>query len=152
MARMSRRVLLAMSRAERVKDRARRALGVLKAFSVSVPGGLELSIDVDALTGTADSGDLDDDLSDLLVALGQVATDADSGVVFLLDEIQFLDQRSLEALISALHRVASFQTLRYRRTALAGGVSFRVGGNGGRRHSSPPRSGLHCDESAWVGL
>ena len=106
MARMSRRVLLAMSRAERVKDRARRALGVLKAFSVSVPGGFELSIDADALTGTADSGDLDDDLSDLLVALGQVATDADSGVVFLLDEIQFLDQRSLEALISALHRVA----------------------------------------------
>ena len=106
MARMSRRVLLAMSRTERVKDRARRTLGVLKAFSVSVPGGFELSIDVDALTGTADSGDLDDDLSDLLVALGQVAADAGSGVVFLLDEIQFLDRRSLEALISALHRVA----------------------------------------------
>jgi hypothetical protein len=29
-----------------------------------------------------------------------------SGVIFLLDEIQFLDQGSLEALISALHRVA----------------------------------------------
>src|SRR5215210_6463583 len=63
-ARMSRRVLLAMSRARRVKDRARRALGVLKAFSVRTPEGFELSIDVDALTGTADSGDLDEDLSD----------------------------------------------------------------------------------------
>lgn len=105
-ARMSRRVLLAMSRAERVKDRVRRALGVLKAFSVRTPEGFELSIDVDALTGTADSGDLEEDLSDLLVELGQAAKDAGSGVIFLLDEIQFLDQRSLEALISALHRIA----------------------------------------------
>jgi hypothetical protein len=105
-ARMSRRVLLAMSRAERAKDRARRALGVLKAFSVRTPEGFELSIDVDALTGTADSGDLEEDLSELLVELGQAAKDAGSGVIFLLDEIQFLDQRSLEALISALHRIA----------------------------------------------
>ena len=105
-ARMSRRVLLAMSRAERVRDRARRALGVLKAFSVRTPEGFELSIDVDALTGTADSGDLEEDLSELLVELGQAAKDAGSGVIFLLDEIQFLDQRSLEALISALHRIA----------------------------------------------
>jgi len=106
MARMSRRVLLAMSRTQRVKDRARRALGILKAFSVKTPEGFELSIDVDALTGTADSGDLEEDLSDLLVELGQAAKDGGSGVIFLLDEIQFLDQRSLEALISALHRVA----------------------------------------------
>lgn len=106
MARMSRRVLLAMSRAERVKDRARRALGVLKAFSVRTPEGFELSIDVDALTGTADSGDLEEDLSDLLEELGRTAQEAGTGVVFLLDEVQFLNQSSLEALISALHRVA----------------------------------------------
>lgn len=106
MARMSRRVLLTMSRAERVKDRARRALGVLKAFTLKTPEGFELSIDVDALTGTADSGDLEEDLSELLVELGQAAKEAGSGVIFLLDEIQFLDQRSLESLISALHRVA----------------------------------------------
>lgn len=104
--RMARRVLLAMSRVERVKDRARRALGVLKAFTVTTPDGVELSIDVDVLAGIADSGDLEDDLGDLLVELGQAASEAGSGVVFLLDEIQFLDQASLEALIAALHRVA----------------------------------------------
>jgi AAA ATPase-like protein len=117
MARMSRRVLLTMSRVERAKDRARRALGVLKAFSVKTPEGFDLSIDVDASTGTADSGDLEEDLSDLLVELGQAAKDAGSGVVFLLDEIQFLDQRDLEALISALHRV----TQRELPLALVGG-------------------------------
>lgn len=106
MARMARRVLLAMSRVERFKDRARRALGVLKAFTVKTPEGFELGIDVDALTGIADSGDLEDDLGDLLLELGQAASEAGSGVVFLLDEIQFLDRASLEALIAALHRVA----------------------------------------------
>lgn len=106
MARMSRRVLLAMSRVERAKDRARRALRVLKGFTVRMPEGFELSIDVDALAGVADSGDLEEDLSDLLVAMGQAARDAGTGVIFLFDEIQFLNQASLEALISALHRVA----------------------------------------------
>jgi AAA ATPase domain len=106
MARMARRVLRAMSRSERASERARRVLGVLKAFTVKTPEGIELSIDVEALVGLADSGDLEEDLTDLLVELGQAARAANSGVVFLLDEIQFLDQRSLEALISALHRVA----------------------------------------------
>jgi hypothetical protein len=105
-ARMARRVLLAMSRTERNKDRARRALGVLKAFTLKTPDGFELSIDVDALTGIADSGDLEDDLGDLLVEVGEAASEAGSGVVLLLDEIQFLDRASLEALIAALHRVA----------------------------------------------
>lgn len=116
-ARMARRVLLAMSRAERVKDRARRALGVLKAFTIKVPDGFELSVDVEALAGVADSGDLEDDLGDLLLELGHAANEAGSGVVFLLDEIQSLNQASLEALIAALHRVAQ----RELPLALAGG-------------------------------
>lgn len=103
---MARRVLRAMSRSERARERARRVLGVLKAFTIKMPEGIELSIDVEALVGLADSGDLEEDLTDLLVELGQAARDTSSGVVFLLDEIQFLDQRSLEALISALHSVA----------------------------------------------
>jgi len=52
---------------------------------------LELSIEVDAVTGRADSGDLEEDLIHLLVELGQAAHDARSGVVSLFDEIQFLD-------------------------------------------------------------
>lgn len=103
-ARMARTVLLSMSRTERVKDRIRRALGALKAFTVTTPDGLELAIDVDALTGVADSGDLEYDLGELFLEIGHAAKDAGTGVVFLLDEIQFLDRPSFEALISALHR------------------------------------------------
>ena len=42
---------------------------------------VELGIDVDALTGRGDLGDLGDDLSALFVALGAAAADQDTGVV-----------------------------------------------------------------------
>src|ERR1700691_6460976 len=60
-----RRVLLAMDARRRIGERVRRALGVLKAFSVRLPDGPELSIDVDAVSGPADSGDLATDLAGL---------------------------------------------------------------------------------------
>jgi len=105
-ARLSRRILLRMQRLERAKDRARQALRVLKAFSLRLPDGSEISIDVDAISGVADSGDIEEDLAELLVELGETARDCDTGVVFLLDEVQFLKLHDLEALIAALHRVA----------------------------------------------
>ena len=58
-----RRVLLSMEAKRRIGERVRRALGVLKAFSIRLPGGPELSIDIDAVYGPADSGDLAMDLS-----------------------------------------------------------------------------------------
>jgi AAA ATPase domain len=105
MARLTRRVLLEMSARERFKDRARRALGVLRAFVVRY-GEAEIRIDVEAIAGLADSGDPEEDLADLLTELGQVARDGGSGVVFLMDEVQFLSRQDLEALIAALHRVS----------------------------------------------
>src|SRR5580658_151478 len=56
-----RRVLLTMDAKRRIGDRVRRALGILKAFSVRLPDGVELNLDVDAVPGPADSGDLASD-------------------------------------------------------------------------------------------
>ena len=47
-----RRVLLAMDARRRIGERVRRALGVLKAFTIRLPDGPELSIDVDAVSRT----------------------------------------------------------------------------------------------------
>ena len=41
------------------------------------------------MLGRGDSGDLGDDLSDLFVALGEAAAEHETGIVFLLDEVQF---------------------------------------------------------------
>jgi hypothetical protein len=45
-ARMAARLLREMSRGHRIKDRVDRALGVVKAFSIAVPAGVQLKLDV----------------------------------------------------------------------------------------------------------
>jgi len=56
-ARLTRRALLAVSPAKRMKERARRAAAVFKAFTLRTPEGLEIGVDVEAMLGRADSGD-----------------------------------------------------------------------------------------------
>ena len=101
-----RRALYAIAPSKRWREKARRAAGVLRSFSLTVgaDGGMTAALDVEALEGSADSGMLDADLSDLLIALGEAAKEHDTGVIFLLDEIQFLSSTQLEALIAAVHR------------------------------------------------
>jgi len=106
MARLIRRVLLSLSPVDRMKERARRAVAVFKAFTLKLPDGPEISVDVEAALGRADSGDLGEDLADLFVEVGRAAAEHESGVVLLFDEIQFLSRAELEALIAALHRTA----------------------------------------------
>jgi hypothetical protein len=105
LARMIRRILLGLSSEERVRDRARRALGILRGFSMRLPGGVEVAIDVDAVLGAADSGDLQADFTELFLELGSVARDAGTGVMLFFDEIQYLKSAELAALITATHRV-----------------------------------------------
>ena len=105
-AQLARRALLHVAPKARWKDRARRAAGVLKSFTLTVSseGALSAGLDVEPVEGVADSGELAEDLSDLFVALGEAARDHDTGVVFLFDEIQFLSPPHFEALIAALHK------------------------------------------------
>jgi len=106
MAREARRALLSIAPRSTWREKAKRAAGALRSFSVTVSpdGGLTAGLEVDAVEGVADSGMLDADLTDLFVALGDAARDHETGVIFLLDEIQFLSVGQLESLISALHR------------------------------------------------
>lgn len=111
MGQLVRRALLQLAPRARWEDRARRAAAVLKSFQLTVTpeGSLTAGLDVEAAAGFADSGQLDEDLTDLLVALGEAAQEQDSGVVFLIDEVHFLTTPELEALIAALHKTVQRQ-------------------------------------------
>jgi hypothetical protein len=111
MAQLARRALLQVAPKARWKDRGKRAAAVLKSFQVTVSpqGELTFGLDVDAAEGLADSGSLGEDLTDVLVALGEAAQEQDRGVVFLFDEVQFLSLAELEALIAALHKTVQRQ-------------------------------------------
>src|SRR6185437_4656062 len=86
-----RRVLLAMEAKRRIGEAVRRALGVLKAFTLRIPDGPELSIDVDAVLGPADSGALGADLAGLFVAVGGVARAPDTGTLLAIDALHYVD-------------------------------------------------------------
>jgi hypothetical protein len=111
MAQLARRALLQVAPRARWRDRGRRAAEVLRSFqlTVSPQGELTFGLDVDAAEGLADSGSLGEDLTDVLVALGEAAQEQDRGVVFLFDEVQFLSLAELEALIAALHKTVQRQ-------------------------------------------
>jgi len=99
-----RRVLLSMDAKRRIGGRVRRSLGILKAFSLRLPEGVEISFDVDGVSGPADSGDLASDLAALFVELGEVARDHGTGVFLTMDELHYVDLATLTALIVGLHR------------------------------------------------
>lgn len=111
MAQLIRRALLQVAPKAGWRERGHRAAAVLKSFqiTVSTQGELTFGLDVDAAEGLADSGSLSEDLTDVLVALGEAAQEQDRGVVFLFDEVQFLTTAELEALIAALHKTVQRQ-------------------------------------------
>jgi hypothetical protein len=77
----------------------------VKAFSVLAPGGVQLKLDVDAASGVADSGDPEQDLVELLREIGETAAAAESGALFLIDEMHNLDAPSLAAVCMAFQAI-----------------------------------------------
>ncbi|MCY3952275.1 MAG: ATP-binding protein [bacterium] len=106
LAREIRRVLHRLAIAGRWTEALKRAAGTLRSFTLRIDpeGLLTVGLDVDPSAGFADSGDLNADLTDLLVSLGEGARDRGTGVVLLLDELHYLSSRQMEALIAAIHR------------------------------------------------
>lgn len=99
-----RTILLALDRAGTASRAVRRALGVLRSFAYTLPDGSSIALAVDPLGGVADSGELSEDLTDLMVAAGEAARDRETGIVLAIDEVQYLSGKELAALISATHR------------------------------------------------
>ncbi len=111
MGTMVRRALFQVAPKASWTDKLRRAAGALKSFSITLApdGSVTAGIDIEPLEGTADSGNLSDDLTDLLVALGEAAQERETGIAFLVDEVQFLRAAEFEALIAGLHRTVQRQ-------------------------------------------
>jgi hypothetical protein len=99
--------LLRLSRVEKAKDLAQRALRGLAGFAKALKvkfNDIEVGLDLDPEPGLADNGDLEMDLSALLQAAGQAAKAAGTALVIFIDELQYVPELELAALISALHR------------------------------------------------
>lgn len=104
--------LLRLSRTAQAKDLAERALrglaGFAKALKVKYQD-IEVGLDFDPEPGLADNGDLEHDLQALLEAAGTAARSAGTALVLFVDELQYVAEPELAALIVALHRAAQRQ-------------------------------------------
>lgn len=101
--------LLRLNRRKAIGERLKSFTGLLAGFKAGVgaDGGLEFSFDPNA-TG-ASTGDLERDLIQLFVELGETARSHDTGVVFLVDEMQFLGRVEMEAIAAAMHRMSQLK-------------------------------------------
>ncbi len=75
-----RRVLLSFQHGP-VSRSANRALGVLKSFTLTLPGGASIRVEPEPFTGLADSGLLAEDVTDVLVAAGEAAQSRGQGIL-----------------------------------------------------------------------
>jgi len=104
-----RQALLRLSRNEQAKEMAQRALRALAGFAKALKikyQDIEVGVDFDPEPGLADNGDLEHDLQALLEAVGAAAQKAGTALVLFIDELQYVQEDQLAALITALHRTA----------------------------------------------
>jgi hypothetical protein len=107
-----RTMLYDLDRAAGAGDKARRALAVLRGFVGAIKvtvGEASFGLDIEPEKGAADSGDLEVDLPNLLVAVAEAAEERKSAVALLIDEIQYFNHKELGALIMAMHRIQQRQ-------------------------------------------
>ena len=107
-----RTLLFELNRIAGAGDKVKRGLAVLRSFI----GGLKFTVhdvaiglDIEPEKGSADSGDLEIDLPNLFVAIGEAAEDRKSAVAVFIDEVQYFSQKELGALIMAMHKVQQRQ-------------------------------------------
>jgi hypothetical protein len=107
-----RKLLFELDRIAGAGEKAKRGLAVLKSFMNGVKvtiGEIEFGLDIDPEKGAADSGDLENDLPFLFLAVAEAAEERGVPVALLIDEVQYFSQKELSALIMAMHKMQQRQ-------------------------------------------
>src|SRR3954452_14738417 len=94
---------------------ADQVLGVLRSFAQKGPAEAKLrdrwqpGIEVPAVPGRADSGDIEIDLVELFADVAGLAADAGRGIALFLDELQDLGAPDVSALCAACHELSQYR-------------------------------------------
>lgn len=104
-----RRVLFSLDTGKMLSEKVKKALRVLKSFISNVKvtvNEVDFGVGIESEKGTADSGDLESDLAQVFIALGEAAQDRDTAVAIIIDELQYLSEEELSSLIMAIHKIS----------------------------------------------
>ena len=99
-------VIRKLSLSEAAKTVTHSAMRALRSFAgaFKISAG-DFEVSVDAEPGVADSGNLEYDITELFLKVGEAAKAAGRGWALLIDEVQYLSTEELGALIVAIHRI-----------------------------------------------
>jgi len=107
-----RQLLISLDRMATISQKAKRGLRVLRSFFNGVKlkyHDIEIGLDVDPEPGVADSGNLEADLAEVFMALGEAAAERQTAIALIIDEMQYLSEEELSALIMAVHQISQRQ-------------------------------------------
>jgi hypothetical protein len=107
-----RQALLRLSAVEQARDYAKLALRALAGFAKALKvkyRDIEVGVDYEPKPGLADNGDLEHDLQALLESAGEATRSASTALILFIDELQYVEEDQMAALITALHRMAQQQ-------------------------------------------
>lgn len=102
-----RRLLYALDMKAAAGSKMRDAVSALRnfvgVFKVTVG---EIEFGLEPTPGRADSGNLQQDLPDLLIAVAEAAKERGSAAALLVDEVQYLSPHELSAMVVSCHEIA----------------------------------------------
>lgn len=107
-----RQALIRLSQTEAAKALAIRGLRALAGFATKLKvtyGDIEVGLDYEPEPGLADNGDLEHDLQALIEQVGAAAQAAGTALAIFVDELQYVQESQLAALITAMHRTEQRQ-------------------------------------------
>ncbi len=105
-------LLFGLDRMAGTGDKVKRGLAVLRSFVSALKvkiGDVSIGLDIAPQRGLADSGDLEIDLPNLFIAIGEAAEERQCAVAILIDEVQYLNVTELGALIMSMHKIQQLQ-------------------------------------------
>lgn len=102
-----RQVLRKLSIIEKARVQVNEALSALRNFaSIFKISYGDFEIGIDPTPGMADSGNIEYDLIDMFLSIGNAAKKAEKGWALFIDEVQYLKENELAALIVSIHRIS----------------------------------------------
>ena len=101
------KIMRSLSGIERAKELAAAGMRMVRNFAsmfqIEVAG---VGVGVDPHSDNTESGDLQTDLPDIFESIGLAAREAGKGWLISIDEVQYLSEEDLSALVVSIHRIA----------------------------------------------
>ena len=102
-----RRILYNLDLMASLGHKARRARAVLQNFAAIFKASLgDVDFGIEPAPGLADTGNLEQDLPSLLIAVAEAAQEKGTAIALFIDEVQYLSPIELASIIVACHEIA----------------------------------------------